>query len=212
MNLEIYIFILLGMNVLLMAYIFYDRFILLRKHSKRIAEDVFQQGLQQSLEQFDAVMLKFKSEVTDTISKSRSTSDTIAQELEQDLQVIHTQEIQKVQDFSQELYRILLDTTELIKAEMQQYIQRNKEDITSWSDLYKKAMKDSSDQMLTAERDLLTQYIEDERVNTRGMLKEMVLRDIDTICRDVIKNGITIQDQEILVLNAINLYLKDSRP
>lgn len=210
--LEIYIFVLLAVNLLLMAYIFYDRFILLKKHSKEVAEHVFKQGLQQSLEQFDEVMKRFKSDVTDTIGQSRTTSDTIAHDLERDLQDIHRQEVQKVQEFSQDLYRILLDTTELIKAELQQYIQVGKEDISQWGQQYKSAMKQASDTMLQEERDLLTQYIEDERVNARTMLKEMVNRDIDTIVKDVIKNGITIQDQEILVLNAINLYFKESRP
>ncbi len=157
-------------------------------------------------------MQRFKSDVTSTIGHSKETSDSIAHDLERDLQDIHKQEVQKVQEFSQDLYRILLDTTELIKAELQQYIQVSKEDIAQWSLQYKTAMKQASDTMLQEERDLLTQYIEDERVNARTMLKEMVNRDIDTIVKDVIKNGITIQDQEILVLNAINLYFKESRP
>ncbi len=212
MYLEIYIFVLLAFNVILMAYIFYDRFILLSKHSKEVADDVFQKGLQQSLEQFDEVLSRFKTEVTDTITSSKNVSESIGHELEHDLQEIHKQEIAKVQEFSQELYRILLDSTELVKAELRQYIQKNKEDIDQWSEQYKTAMKQASVQMISSEKDLLTQYIEDERVNARSMLKEMVTRDIDTIVKDVIKNGISIQDQEILVLNAINLYFKESRP
>ncbi len=212
MYMEIYIFVLVAFNAVLMAYIFYDRFFLLRKHGKKAAEDIFKAGLQQSMEKFDEVMSSFKDEVTNTIGKSKDTSDEIAQNLEKDLHDVHQQEIQKVQEFSQDLYRILLDTTELIKAELQQYIQISKDDISQWSNQYKVAMKQASDSMIESEKDLLTKYIEDERVNARTMLKEMVTRDIDTIVKEVIRNGIKIQDQEMLVLNAINLYFKESRP
>lgn len=212
MYLEIYIFVLIAVNVILMAYIFYDRFVLLKKQSKNIAEKVFEEGLYEALDKIDGVMKEFKKEMKETITKSNSIPSTLRIDLEQDLKSIHQSEIQKVQEFSQELYNILLSTTELIKKELQQYILKNKDDITQWSDEIKKAIEQASKEMIETEKDLLTQYIEDERVNARTMLKDMVMRDIDTIIKDVIKNGINVQDQEVLVLNAINLYFKESRP
>jgi hypothetical protein len=196
----VYISILVASNVLLMAIILYDKFVLSRKRVEKISQEILTTALTHVESQLQSSIDQFKNETKEVISQQHSVSDQTATSLQQDLKAFHTDELQKVQTFSQDLYNLLLETTEDIKKEMVIYIDQNKTKINEWRDNYIESIKSNSDHLLESSQ---------QRIET--LTRELAEKEVSLIVNDVLKNGISSKEQEQLVEEAITKYFGERK-
>lgn len=205
----IYITILTAANLGLMVYIIYERYHAFKKEGKKAAESVMEQHLAHIKMDEDAILQDFRNSVQTVIANTELSGQQTLQQLNEYVIKAHTQNQLRFSEFSSKLYGVLVESGNQFTQQMQNYAADSNRRIDEWQSSYIEIMKHEVDQMISNEKQKLSEFTNQEKSRITEYVKDRAMKDTSIIVEEILSNGITIKDQEKLAQQAIEKFFNE---
>jgi hypothetical protein len=207
--LAVYLYFLIAANVMLMAYLVFERYRAFRKRGEQVAKQLMQEHFEKLGIEENALRLSFRSQMQNVLATTELAGQQMLQQLNDYTIKAHNEHLERFNDFSSKLYSVLVASGNNFSQQLQSYVKDSNIRIDEWQRSYIEIMKREFDTLIQEQRQKLNDFTEIEKQKIQSYIKEQAQKETVVIVEEILSNGITIKDQEKLAQQAVDKFFNE---